>query len=162
MLVLRCRKRGERRVLYLISPLTRHGNHKTSLGTKIGDSSASTRDKVFFTFLLNRCPRFFRGRMGTRWGQGILPVHSNKIPGGRLLLRLLCALHPCLVWSHAGTTLENVLSEVQGKLRDFDPHHYARPPANQWVKLQMECEIQQGPITTQLSIFYISTSLTFW
>lgn len=54
------RKGGERRVFYLISPLTRHGNHKTSLETKIGDSSASTRNKIshFFTFLLNRCPHF--------------------------------------------------------------------------------------------------------
>ena len=116
MQVLRCSKGGERRVLYLISPLTRHGNHKTSLETKIGDSSASTRDKVFcfFTFFVTDA-HIFKGRMGRSKRQEISPVHSNKIPGGRLLLRLLCPLHPCLVWSHTGTTLENVVSDCAGQ-----------------------------------------------
>ena len=50
MQVLRCSKGGERQVLYLISPLTRHGNRKTSLETKIGDSSTSIRDLVFWLF----------------------------------------------------------------------------------------------------------------
>ena len=150
MQALRCRKGGERRVLYLISPLTRHGNHKTSLETKIGDSSASTRNKVFslFDFFIEQVIHVPTGwALGRSKRQEISPVHSNKIPGGRLLLRLLCALHPCLVWSHTGTTLENVVSDCAGKMRDFEPHHYARPPANQWVKLQMKCEIKQTPFS---------------
>ena len=107
-------------MLYLISPLTRHGNRKTSLETKIGDSSASTRDKIFslFDFFIEQVPAFFFREgwaLGRSKRQEISPVHSNKIPGGRLLLRLLCAIHPCLVWSHTGTTLENVVSDCAGE-----------------------------------------------
>ena len=76
MQALRCRKGGERRVLYLISPLTRHGNHKTSLETKIGDSSASTRDKVFFHFFIEKVPTFFQGKDGDKGSYLFIAIRS--------------------------------------------------------------------------------------